>query len=267
MPDIGDPAPQFSAVDVINGQTYSLADYAGRVVLLIFSGPSWCPPCKFEAPILVDLWNLFGPSYTQPKVQFLMISCFSNESPQQFKTAVEGFGITFPALLNPNQTITDLYGVSGVPQLFVVDTEQKICAEHGGAGPPADALYEDIYNMLLGCGAAEPKSLKNSLKWAAVMTILFGVTQDGGGLGFTPGGKPVPIDPWGPLMRLSTNKRDLIMQLAISEMAKGVKDFKTSNGIETMALEGAEASMRKILAMNALQPKEIDKNISPRPKR
>lgn len=258
MPNIGDPAPQFSAVDVITGQPHSLSDYAGQVVLLIFSGPSWCPPCQFEAPILVDLWNEFGSSYATPKVQFLMISCFGNESPQQFKTAVEGFGITFPALLNPNQTITDLYEVSGVPQLFVVNTEGIICDKHGGAGPPADALHDDIYNMLIACGAAEPKSLKTDFsKWAAVMTILFGVTQDGGGLGITPGGKPIPIDPWGPFMRLSAEKKDVLLQLAISEMANGVRDYRTASGIKTMALKGAEASMKKLLDMNALQPKEV----------
>jgi hypothetical protein len=203
----------------------------------------------------------------QPKVQFLMISCFDNESPQQFKTAVEEFNITFPALLNPNQTITNQYDVNGVPQLWVVDTEQKICAQHGGAGPPADALYELIYNMLIECGTAEPKSFKPDIsKWAAAMTILFGVTQDGGGLGITPGGNPIPIDPWGPLVRLSADKKDLIMQLAISEMAKGVKDFKTASGIESMALRGAEASMKQILAANALQPKELERSISPRKK-
>ena len=121
--------------------------------------------------------------------------------------------------------------------------------------------------MLIGCGAAEPKSLENIRKWAAVMTILFGVTQDGGGLGIGPGGEPIPIDPWGPLMRLSPHKKDLLLQLAISEMASGVADYKTSKGIETMALKGAEASLRKIIAMNDLQPTELNKTISTKPEK
>ena len=206
----------------------------------------------------MDLSDDFADSFAQPKVQFLMISCFANESPQQFKTAVENFGMTFPALLNPDQAITEQYEVAGVPTLFVVNTQQKICNIHVGAAPPADAVRDHIYNMLIGCGAAVPKSLKLDLsKWAAVMTILFGVTQDGGGLGITPGGEPIPIDPWGPFMRLSAAKKDVLLQLAISEMAKGVKDYKTASGIETTALKGAEAAMQKITQLNALAPSEM----------
>jgi probable HAF family extracellular repeat protein len=39
----------------------------------------------------------------------------------------------------------------------------------------------------------------------AYIMILFGVTKDGGGLGITPGGKPKPIDPWGPLREKMQN--------------------------------------------------------------
>src|SRR5690349_12916379 len=108
MLSVGDAAPQFSATDIINDQMYNLSDYAGQLVLLIFSGPSWCEPCQFEAPVLQDLWETFGKSIQKPTVQFLMVSCFADEeSPQAFKTAVQNFDLTFPALLNPNDTISN----------------------------------------------------------------------------------------------------------------------------------------------------------------
>ncbi len=56
-------------------------------------------------------------------------------------------------------------------------------------------------------------------KWVAVVWILFGVTADQGGLVITPGGKPIPIDPWGPLVRLSAAKRDALVGLAVTELA------------------------------------------------
>lgn len=42
------------------------------------------------------------------------------------------------------------------------------------------------------------RDMLDSSRWAAVATILFGVIQDGGGVVIV-GGKPIPIDPWGPL--------------------------------------------------------------------
>jgi len=54
-------------------------------------------------------------------------------------------------------------------------------------------------------------------KWEAVVQILFGVVNDGGGLVITPGGRPIPIDPWGPL-RLAAPKRDILIGLAITEL-------------------------------------------------
>jgi peroxiredoxin len=266
MPNIGDPAPQFASSDVINNQTYNLSDYAGQVVLLVFSGPSWCPPCKFEAPILQDLWEVFELSISQPKVQFLMVSCFSGiETPKQFKAAVLNFGLTFPALLNPNDTISTLYEVHSVPTVFVIDTEQKICDIHEGALPPAGALYEKMYNMLIGCGAGEPKHISQQ---AGIAYLLFGLVDDSPGMVWTPGGKPIPIpSPWETLFRFSKEKKDILLQLVISELAKGVRDFKAGSAIETAALKGAEASMRKLIARNALQPKDLGKAFSNKPKK
>jgi peroxiredoxin len=271
MPNIGDPAPQFSATDVINNQIYKLSDYAGQVVLLIFSGPSWCGFCKFEAPVLQELWEIFDKSFTQPRVQFLMVSCFSsNETPQEFKDAVQNFELSFPALLNPNDTISSLYEIEGVPTLCVVDTQQKICNIHEGAKPPADALYEKIYSMLIGCGAAEPKPPLTA-KWADALfyEMLYGLVVSPWVTSKFDPAKLVPVIPPGPKPKpLSSDKKDILLQLAITEFAKGIRDFKTSSEIEAASLKGAQESMRKLVAKNALQPKELDKKgFSKRPNR
>ncbi len=36
MPSIGDPAPNFTGHDFINGGTFTLADHTGEVILLSF---------------------------------------------------------------------------------------------------------------------------------------------------------------------------------------------------------------------------------------
>ncbi len=46
-------APAFALQD-INGNTVSLADYRGKVVFVNFWA-TWCPPCRAEIPHFVDL--------------------------------------------------------------------------------------------------------------------------------------------------------------------------------------------------------------------
>jgi peroxiredoxin len=231
MPGIGDPAPQFSGEDVVNGGTFSLADHQGSVILVAFNGLTWCAPCQFEAPVLQDLWEEFGGA-TQPDVQFVMVSV--NDSQGGLENAVESFGLTMPVVYNPGANIDEAYGVNAVPALYFVDTEGVICDVKVGAGPPADALREDIRSRLEKCGATPGSDvLRPRLReWLAVATILFGVTSDGEGLAIRPGGTPVPIDPWGPLRDLSRSKREALVALSVTELAKSFRDLKTRRAVE-----------------------------------
>ena len=71
---IGDTAPTFSGHDIVNDEPFNLSDHAGSVILLAFSGITWCPPCQYEAPYLQQLWQEFTDGITNPPVKFLLVS-------------------------------------------------------------------------------------------------------------------------------------------------------------------------------------------------
>jgi hypothetical protein len=83
-------------------------------------------------------------------------------------------------------------------------------------------------------------------KWKAVIYILFGGTTDAGGLGITPGGKPVPIGPWDPLRHLSPAKRDILLGLAVTEIASIVSDPKSKSIIEGTGTELITNALKKL---------------------
>jgi hypothetical protein len=132
-------------------------------------------------------------------------------------------------------------------------------APHPSTPVAGDALYQSIYNMLIHCGAAEPKPAIPKLKFEDY--LLYNMLADWA----VPLG-PIPL----PVLLPGIPKpipKDIVLQLAIAELAKGVSDYKASNEIATAALKGAEASMKKLIAQNALKPKEADKGFSTLPKR
>ena len=43
---IGDAAPDFAMPDVLTGKTVTLADFAGKPLLLYFARGTWCPTCR-----------------------------------------------------------------------------------------------------------------------------------------------------------------------------------------------------------------------------
>ncbi len=55
---INEPAKPFQAEN-IRGETISLADYNGSVVLLEFWG-TWCPPCVGDVPYLKEAYEMYG---------------------------------------------------------------------------------------------------------------------------------------------------------------------------------------------------------------
>lgn len=118
-PRVGHAAPQFSATDVTTNITHKLSDYAGDVVLLVFAGLSWCDACQFEAPDLEKLWK----SLFSWNVHFLLVSV--NENSDKFKTAIQKYEITFPALLDPNDAIYRLYHCWCVPTFFFASIKNK----------------------------------------------------------------------------------------------------------------------------------------------
>jgi thiol-disulfide isomerase/thioredoxin len=237
MPNVGDLGPFFSGKDVLTNQTFTLSEHKGKIILLAFNGLSWCGPCQYEAPVLQQLWEEH-----EPEVQFVMIA-YGEDSVSGFKNALQNFGITMPALMEPN--IPELYEIHGVPQLFFIDKELKICSIKTGADPPANELKASIEQHLTTCGAPTTGIKPDIGEWVAAVQILFGVTQDGGGV-IIKGGRPIPIGPWDPLKRLSREKRNIVTSLAMTELADSLTDSKITHEVKLKLYESVENSARKL---------------------
>src|SRR5487761_146315 len=116
------PAPQTSFADA-QGKTLSLADFAGRLVLVNFWA-TWCAPCRKEMPSLERLQTRLG-----DKIAILAIS---EDSGGQKTVApfVARFGVTaLRTYLDPTSAVGRAFKVDGLPTSFLVDRQGRVLGQ------------------------------------------------------------------------------------------------------------------------------------------
>jgi peroxiredoxin len=110
--DVGSIMADFTALDQ-SGQSVSLSDFAGNVVLLDFSA-DWCGPCRVEATHLESFFNEFKDR------GFQVITLMIDGSPADW---AQEYGLSFPVLDDDDRAVYDIYGIGYVPLNIVIDQD------------------------------------------------------------------------------------------------------------------------------------------------
>ncbi|MAE72107.1 MAG: hypothetical protein CME06_16770 [Gemmatimonadetes bacterium] len=124
---VGDPAPPFDVPEA-DGGNVSLAEHAGKVILLNFWA-SWCGPCLEEIPqIETDIHQVYGPD------QFTAISMNEFDALSiigLYKHGLLGLEMTYP-FGDDDGTVFSAYGVSALPRNFIIDQDGIIRYDEEG---------------------------------------------------------------------------------------------------------------------------------------
>jgi peroxiredoxin len=115
----GNPAPEFTLKNLA-GQEVKLADLRGKVVLVNFWA-TWCPPCREEIPSMERL----NRAMAGKPFQMLAIS-IDEGGKEAVESLFKKAGVTLPTLLDPDQKTGKRYGITGVPETFIVDKKGVI---------------------------------------------------------------------------------------------------------------------------------------------
>ncbi len=110
---VGLEAPAFEVKDTA-GKLWRLGDLRGKVVLLNIWA-SWCPTCKEELPSIQHLINI-----EKGAGKLVFISVLYNDSPEKALAYLKANDFAFPTLIDTDN-ICGQYGITGVPETFVID--------------------------------------------------------------------------------------------------------------------------------------------------
>jgi thiol-disulfide isomerase/thioredoxin len=110
----------------IGGETVSLDDYAGQVVVVNVWG-SWCPPCRAEAPMLAEAAR----DLAAKDVAFLGIDS-RDPSESAAKAFVRRFDIPYPSIYDQEgRTLLAFRGTltpNSIPSTVVIDRQGRVAA-------------------------------------------------------------------------------------------------------------------------------------------
>ena len=136
------PAPSFS-LDVLEADGTNIqilpaqegvlesASLDGRPVVLNFWA-SWCDPCRDEAPILEAGWK------RDRSRGVLYLGVDTRDATGDAAEFIDEFGLTYPNVRDPDQSLGDAYGLTGIPETYFIDSRGRVVAGKIGIINEAD---------------------------------------------------------------------------------------------------------------------------------
>ena len=132
-------APDFTLSDM-QGNEVSLSDFKGNVVIINFWA-TWCGPCRFEIPDLIDLQEKYNGDLVVLGVSL------DYDGPSVVPQFAEKLGISYPVLYGNGQVAHRYGGVTGIPTTFIIDRDMNVYSRYIGYRPQT-VFEKDIQDLI-----------------------------------------------------------------------------------------------------------------------
>ena len=137
----GSPAPPFTLGSKA-GQSVSLAQYKGQVVMLNFWA-SWCGPCRQEMPLLESIYRKYN------RLGFTLIGVNVEPDSNAANEWLKQTPVSFPILYDKESKVSKMYDVAGMPSTVIIDRSGKVRVLHRGYKPGDENEYLDSIRTLV----------------------------------------------------------------------------------------------------------------------
>lgn len=177
MLEIGTAAPDFSLPDPVSGKNVSLADFAGRPLLVVFS----CNHCPYVLHILESFTEYANDAQRQG-LSVVMINAndvdnYPDDSPEKMVELSKSYSFEFPYLFDEAQSVASAYQAACTPDFFLFNQHHELVyrgqydAARPGNDEPVSGTDLKAATQALLSGAALPvnqmPSMGCNIKWRA----------------------------------------------------------------------------------------------------
>ncbi len=135
---VGLEAPDITLLDM-DGNIWRLSQQKGKVVFMNYWA-SWCKECRAEMPSIQALYDK-----KKDDPDFLMALIVYNEDPVKSARYMEENNFTMPVYADPDGQAAFTYGLTGVPETYIVDKKGIIRKRIIG---PADYSEPDAVGFI-----------------------------------------------------------------------------------------------------------------------
>lgn len=132
-------APELTLTN-LQGQTVSLSDYRGQMMLLN-NWAFWCPPCTAELPVLQEYYD------AHRHQNFLVIGVEAGDEPVDVEYHVNLYKLTFPIWVDPKNDALRAFNNPSLPNSYVIDAEGRV--RLAWSGPIDRQMLEKYVTPLL----------------------------------------------------------------------------------------------------------------------
>ncbi len=137
-PAAGKTVPELKLPD-LNGNEWRLSTHRGEVVLINFWA-TWCPPCRYETPSLIDIYR----DYRSKGFTAVGIS-LDEDGPDVVRQFVRKYNIPYPILLPGDSAVGA--GIQSLPTTLLIDRKGRAAKVYQGM-VYEDQLRRDVERLL-----------------------------------------------------------------------------------------------------------------------
>lgn len=122
---VGETMPAYSASD-LEGGTWELSGEKGVTMLNLWA--TWCGPCRYEIPALIELQKEYG----EQGLQVVGVSMDQPGMEPQIESFVRNAGINYKIVHDPHAKLADVFETTIIPTTALIDRDGTIVWYHAG---------------------------------------------------------------------------------------------------------------------------------------